>query len=124
MTREGRWTKEQVEQVHEILKYSTKDKPVTSDVIRQVLGIKDFSGRWKSRDLITEMMRRTGLPLAASNEGYFVMNTLDDLKVYRSQLRERMLKIQNRIDLVEKNWEKKHGSLPDDEDSEDEDAND
>lgn len=125
MTTDWEWTEEQIEGAYEILKDSTRENPVTSETIRKALSIKDFSGRWRSRDLITEMMRRTGLPLASGNGGYFVMRTSDDLKVYRSQLRVRSLHIQGRIDLIERNWERMYGQPPpEEEDSEDEDDSD
>lgn len=118
------WTDEQVDRAYELLKDSTKASRVKAVTLEEALGVEHIEGRMKSRDLITEVMRRKHLPLGSGNTGFYVIRSEDELKIYREALTKRILGVENRIDLVEKAYLETYGSLPDEEEVDDEEEGD
>lgn len=102
-------TRGQIERAYAILRKATKANPVTSEKLGVKLGITDVEGNPLARSVITEVIREKGLPLGATGHGYFVMETIEDLKDYRADLNRRIAGTLNRIRLVEEAFEKTHG---------------
>ena len=112
MAKKWPWTDEQVEAALHILEGATKANPITSEYLGDQLGLNDIEGNWKARNLISEVIRRTGLPLAANGRGYYKMETLEDLKEYRESLQRRIVEMTDRISLAERSFLKAYGKLP------------
>jgi hypothetical protein len=115
-----KWTDEQVAAAFNILKGATREKPVTSAQVKEKLKVDDFEGRWVSRNLILEVIKRHKLPLASNDSGYFVMKTYEDLRQYREDLHKRAMKIYSRIKIMEDAYDATYGKKSED-DSEDTD---
>ena len=102
-------TRRHIDVAYDILRKATKESPVTSEELGHKLGIDDPEGNPLARSVITEVIREKHLPLAATGAGYFVMETLEDLKDYRADLNRRIAGTLERIRLVEEAFEKTHG---------------
>ncbi|MBX8636164.1 MAG: hypothetical protein KIY09_06970, partial [Thermoplasmata archaeon] len=67
---------------------------------QRMLGLDDADGRPNTRGLITDVIRKKKLPLAASSHGYYVIRDADQLKENNKQLDRRKIGIENRKVLI------------------------
>jgi hypothetical protein len=74
------------------------------------LGLKDDAerGTVKTREIIAELVRG-GMPVGASERGYFVLETEQELDDYLHDLTQRELGIRARHDNVLRAWKMAHG---------------
>ena len=100
MVRKTQYDNEMIENAYNILKYSTKENPMKSKELQRKLRLDDADGRPNTRGLITEVIRRKRLPLAASSHGYYVIHNIDELKENNEQLDKRKIGIENRKVLI------------------------
>ena len=89
--------------------------PITSANLSRSLAVgDDQKGTRETRALIVEVIRR-GLPVAASEEGYFVLDNDQELESYITDLQDRIAGIQQRGQLVNRafqNWRKNDSHPP------------
>ena len=96
----NKFNQEIIERAYEIMRYSTKEKPITSSELQRRLGLNDADGDPNSRALIKVVIHRKYLPLAAGQSGYYVISTYEELRKYFSNLDTRAAKIIERKLLI------------------------
>jgi hypothetical protein len=79
-----------------------KNHPMTSAELAVVLGTGDeHRGTAETRAIITELLRR-GLPIGATAEGYFLLQTPEEKELYIRELQDRAQGVLFRAQLVER----------------------
>ena len=87
------------------------ENAITSSTLADRIGVTEPNGNPITRKDILEIMRRTGVPIGSTSEGYFVIATVGELSVYLDHLDERIGGIEERKRLVAANFERQ-GALP------------
>jgi len=112
VTAKPRFTDVQVGKALEILRSATSARPVTSEDLGNKLGLDDFEGNWKARDLISEVMRRKRQPIVAratgKARGYWIPETREEVNEYIHDLNQRALGNLGRAALLDVLWHEKH----------------
>lgn len=121
MYQSRKYTNEQIDQAHEMLKKATKEHPVKSKELEGLLQAEDADGHPASRGLIKVVMEKKGLPLAADGGGYYIISSLDELKQYHNSLQKRINGIMDRQVMVRAAFISLHPELLPDADIHDED---
>lgn len=106
--------KEQVKEL--LLDHRGADNPITSREISNKLKKSEVGSFPETRELIREIVLEDEIPIASSSNGYYVIETEQELKDYIDQLEQRILGISERRFAVHKaanNWD---GNIETDED--------
>ena len=77
-----------------------KDAAITSSELAGRLNVENQSGNPVTRKVILRVIKKTNLPIIASNQGYFVAESSAELNEYVDNLRSRRDAIDDRIELV------------------------
>lgn len=81
---------DQIDELKAILEQHVgKDNKITSREIQEYFGIQEDASHPKSRRLIKECMMKYHLPLAADNEGYYMVASVDEYTDYIDNLQNR-----------------------------------
>ena len=88
-------------------KHIGKANKITSKQIAEIIGINEDATQAKTRALILECARKYELPLAADNRGYYLITSKDELNEYIKNLRSRIDGIEDRINLITENFNKR-----------------
>jgi len=83
-----------------------KTNTISSKEISRLLKIKDAAANPITRDIITEFIEKSGLPIGATGTGYYVISSENELLDYLENLQHRIAGITNRKKLIIKNWYK------------------
>lgn len=112
MPQKPRYSDEQVDKALDLLKAASRDAPITSEQVGEVLGLDDFEGNWKARELISEVMRRRKVPVVARTHGkrpgYWIPTSEIEVKEYVQDLHRRATGDMGRAALVEVLWHETH----------------
>lgn len=94
-----------VKQVYEILKdHKGTKQAITSGEIAKMVGIEPGASKIRIRQYIREVLRQFKLPLGAHSNGYFLIETKEELFKYIQGLNSRITEIQQRITEVYSNY--------------------
>ena len=104
-TKQSAVNSEEIDRAYEILRKAKRSRPVTSEELGHLLGFDDPEGNPRARAVITEVIRQKRLPLGAKGDGYYVLETIEELKDYRADLNRRISGILDRIRRVEEAFE-------------------
>ena len=88
-------------------KHVGKKNSVTSAKIAESIGIKEDATHAKTRALIFECAQENKLPVAATNRGYFLIETQDEYNDYIKNLDDRIRCIEFRKTIVSDNYRRK-----------------
>jgi len=106
--------RERVKQL--LLEHRGADDPISSREISEALE-KDEVGSFPStRMLIRDIMLEDEIPIASGNQGYFIIETEEELGDYIDQLENRILGISERKFAVRKAADRWDGEIETDED--------
>lgn len=72
------------------------DNPITSREINEEIGADNIGSFPSTRAIIREIMIEDQIPVAGSNQGYYVIETEEELSEYVDNLEERVLSISDR----------------------------
>lgn len=98
------------EQIREmLLEHRGSDDPISSREISDELGIDEVESFPVTRGLIKEIVEKDNVPVAGSSQGYFVIETEDELEDYFETLDARAMNIVQRKYLVKEAAEQWHG---------------
>lgn len=86
-----------IEKAYNILQHARKNSPISSKELKKKLGISDADGHPYTRKIIKAVMKEKNIPIAANSNGYFVIDSFQDLQKYSKDLYKRIWGIQNRI---------------------------
>lgn len=87
--------------LHDILdNHRGRDQAISSAAMASAVGISDGDANPTTRFEIRDLIKRTALPVAGCNEGYFVIETDQELNEYVGRLEQRKRGIDERISLV------------------------
>jgi hypothetical protein len=92
-----------------ILEHKGKKNPIKSSEIRGILKIPDNDTGGSTRALITKLILDEGMPIAASNRGYFYIENQKELTDYMSYLEDRIHQTTTRMVTVFSNYQGKYG---------------
>ncbi len=100
-----------VRKIRDILVNHVGEKnAITARNISIAVGIEDGDTFIRTRDLIEKAIRVFRLPVAATtNSGYFFLSTEDELYKYRRSLDGRKVEIEDRKQIVSRNFAKHYG---------------
>lgn len=91
--------------LHDVLeRHKGPDQAISSGELASRLGISDSEANPTTRFEIRELIERTGLPVAANNQGYYMIETERQKDEYLARLNQRIVGIEERKRLVEKAW--------------------
>lgn len=86
--------KEEVKDI--ILDHRGSDNQISSREINEEIGVDDIGSFPNTRAIIRELILEDNIPIASGGNGYFVIETEDELKEYIDSLESRMLSIADR----------------------------
>ena len=94
-----------LEQIRLIMKkYIGKRNAITSAEIADMLGINEDDTHATTRDLLLQAAEEYSLPLAASNKGYYLIDSKAEYEEYMASLDNRIEGINRRKDIISKNY--------------------
>lgn len=112
MVQKPRYSDEWVDKALGLLKAASSAAPITSERMGAALGLDDFEGNWKARNLISEVMRRRKVPVVArthgKHPGYWIPTSEAEVKDYVQELHRRATGDMGRAALVEVLWHEAH----------------
>lgn len=91
-----------------LLDHPGQDNAITSTEIAREMGIADPNGNPVIRGGIRELIKATGLPIGACNQGYYLIQTPSELRRYLRDLDTRIAGIEQRKQLVREAFEREH----------------
>lgn len=94
MTAHEQAVKEEVKDI--ILDHRGSDNQISSREINDQIGVDDIGSFPTTRAIIRELILEDNIPIASGGNGYFVIETEDELKDYINSLESRMLSIADR----------------------------
>ena len=86
-----------------LLEHVGKAKAIKSKVIALSLGVDEDATHIGTRFLITKLIH-DGMPIGACDNGYFLLETQDEVDEYGQKLNNRMLEIYDRIIRMQNNY--------------------
>lgn len=86
--------KERVEEL--ILDHRGAEDPISSREINEEIDVDSIGSFPGTREIIRELVLEDRIPIAATNQGYFVIETEDELAAYVENLEDRILGISER----------------------------
>ena len=93
------------EQLRDILlSHYGKRNPITSAKIAEKIGINEDDTHSQTRALILECAQKFKLPLAASNQGYYLISNQQEYDEYMNNLDSRSAGIEQRKKIITKNF--------------------
>lgn len=96
-----------LEQIRDILiTHEGKGNPITSGQIAQTIGIVENATYAKTRALILQCAAHYALPLAAGNQGYYLITNSTEFDEYIANLNSRIAGIEERKQVITKNFER------------------
>lgn len=90
---------DRVEQV--IRAHCGKENVIPADKIATKADINDSGNHTDTKDIIRDLLRDRHLPVGATNQGYYLMETRREVEDYLSTLRSRSHEINRRREMVE-----------------------
>ena len=90
-----------------ILKHKGKKNCIKSKVIATRVGISDDATTIGTRSLITKLVKQ-GLPIGACDNGYFLMETQEEVDEYTQLLNNRIEEIYDRKGRMQPNFDRFH----------------
>ena len=100
---------ERLKQIREIiLSHKGKARAIKSKTIALRVGIKEDDTHIGTRALITKLVKE-GIPIGACDNGYFLLQTQEEVDEYSQLLNGRMLEIYDRIIRMQNNFNNFHG---------------
>lgn len=100
-----------------LLDHVGSDDPISSRELSGMLDDDDEVGSFpKTRFLVREIMMEDQIPIAASNNGYYVVETEQELDDYLNQLEQRILGISERKYAVQRAADRWDGDIEPDDD--------
>jgi hypothetical protein len=112
MAPKPRYSDDQVDKALGLLRGASSAAPITSEEVGKALGLDDFEGNWKARELISEVMRRRKIPVVArthgKHPGYWIPTSETEVKEYVQELHRRATGDMGRAALVEVLWHEAH----------------
>ena len=94
-----------------ILEHKGKNNPVTSNEIKEILGIPDNDTAGSTRAYITKLILDEGMPIGASSTGYFYIETEEELTDYMEYLQDKIEQTTSRKMFVYHNYVTKYGKI-------------
>lgn len=91
----------------ELEKHIGKSNKITSKQIAEIIGIREDATQAKTRALILECAKQYKLPLAADNQGYYLITSERELNEYIKNLDSRIAGIKDRKRLIKENFKEK-----------------
>ena len=92
-------------QIRDILEHHIgKKNKITAAEIANLIGIEEDDTHAQTRALIFECAKKYGLPLAANNRGYFLINSDKEYNEYIENLNSRIDGIEKRKRIITKNY--------------------
>lgn len=79
-----------------ILDHEGADNPITSREINEEIDVDNVGSFPETRQLIREIIREERIPIGANTNGYFLIQTEDELEEYVDGLDTRMVQIADR----------------------------
>ena len=96
---------DELEKVKKLLeKHQGKGNSISAGDIEQILGYPTEDTHVKGRKLVKRCAKKYGIPVSGDTSGYFIMTTQAELDEYKANLQSRVKKIQDREELMEKNF--------------------
>lgn len=94
-----------------ILEHKGKTNPIAANKISKLLKIPDNDTVSTTRALITKLILDEGMPIGAYGDGYFYIETAQELAEYVDYLDQKILQTTNRKTKIINNFENKYGKL-------------
>jgi len=88
----------------ELRQHSGPDEAITSSELSELLDTADSEGNPKTREAIRVLMEERRIPIAADNNGYYLIETSEQLEKYLDTLEARKNGIEQRRQLVTTAW--------------------
>ena len=79
-----------------LLEHKGADNPITSREINEEFDLDNIGSFPSTRALIRELVLEDGIPIAGSSQGYFVIQTEEELENYKDNLESRILNMTER----------------------------
>lgn len=98
--------KDQVKEL--LLDHEGSDNPITSREINEEINLDNIGSFPSTRAVIRELVLEDQLPIAATSQGYFIIQDEDELSEYVDQLESRVMNITERKFAVKRavlNWD-------------------
>lgn len=98
--------KDQVKEL--LLDHEGSDNPITSREINEEINLDNIGSFPSTRAVIRELVLEDQLPIAATSQGYFIIQDEDELSEYVDQLESRVMNITERKFAVQRaalNWD-------------------
>lgn len=83
-----------------------KNNPITSAEVAVLIGIVEDDTHAQTRALILDTANMYGLPLAASNKGYYLITSDSEYDEYMENLDSRIEGIAQRKEIITKNYKR------------------
>ena len=101
---------QRLEQIKNILlKHKGRDNAIPANKIAKMLNIPDDDTVSTTRGLITKLILEDGMPIGACENGYFHIETQQELADYMAYLDQKIEQITTRKAKVVSNYESKYG---------------
>lgn len=96
---------EMLERIKNILeRHIGKQNAITSAEIANMIGIVEDDTHAITRDLLLKVAEKYGLPLAANNNGYYLIGNDAEFETYMASLNGRIEGINKRKEIISKNY--------------------
>ncbi len=100
---------EKLKKIREIiLQHKGKANAIKSKTIALRIGVAEDDTHVGTRSLITKLVKE-GMPIGASDNGYFLLQTQEEVDEYGQKLNNRMLEIYDRIFRTQNNFNLYYG---------------
>jgi hypothetical protein len=87
-----------------LLAHKGKDDPIAASKIGKALGIPENDTVATTRSLITKLIKRDRIPIGSSENGYYIIQTEDELNEVIHDLNGRILGIYDRMNYLINNF--------------------
>ncbi len=94
-----------------LLEHHGKANPISAGKISEMLNIPHDDTVSTARALITKLILDEGMPIGAYGDGYFYIETVQELAEYVDYLDQKILQTTNRKTKIINNFENKYGKL-------------
>jgi len=95
-----------LDDIEQELRGRGKDDAMHSGALADAVGIDDGEGNPQTREAIRTLMEERGAPIASGNCGYWYLESKEQLTEYVASLEGRITGIEQRIDMVQRNYER------------------
>ncbi len=94
-----------------LLEHKGRDNAIPANKISKMLEIPEDDTVPTTRKIITKLIIEEGMPIGAFGNGYFYIETAQELAEYMDYLDQKILQTTNRKVTVYSNYEKKYGKI-------------